>query len=186
MQKILHRFNMVEIVLAIGVVAFGITGVMALIPPALNAMKNVSYDTFMDEAASKIQWLIKYVNVSNIADYNTSYENDVLKNINNTDYQKQKNELGGDTKIYQMINNKLYYIVSEDGMTGVHVNVWKMPIQDLHEKQSADNGVNVSSGYKTVDTAKGVRIYFCVSWPVTSSWKERTKRYIVYDHFVNN
>ena len=79
MQKILHRFNMVEIVLAIGVVAFGITGVMALIPPALNAMKNVSYDTFMDEAASKIQWLIKYVNVSNIADYNTSYENDVFQ-----------------------------------------------------------------------------------------------------------
>lgn len=33
MRKILHRFNMVEIVLAIGVVAFGITGVMALLPP---------------------------------------------------------------------------------------------------------------------------------------------------------
>ena len=58
MRKIRHSFNMVEIVLAIGVVAFGITGVMALLPPALNAMKNVNYDGFMDEAASKIQWLI--------------------------------------------------------------------------------------------------------------------------------
>lgn len=186
MKKIFHKFNMVEIVLAIGVVAFGITGVMALIPPALNAMKNVSYDTFMDEAASKVQWLIKYVNVSSISDYDTSYENDVLKNINDPNYQKQSNELGGDTKIYQMINNKLYYIVSEDGTTGVHVNVWKMPIQDLHEKLAPDSGGSVSSGYKTVDTAKGVRIYFCVSWPVASSWKERTKRYIVYDYFVNN
>ena len=156
---------MVEIVLAIGVVAFGITGVMALIPPALNAMKNVSSDTFMDEAASKIQWLIKYVNVNNIADYDASYENAVLKNINNTNYQQKKNQRGDNTKIYEMINNKLYYIVSEDGATGVHVNVWKMPIQDLHEKQSADG----ASGYKTVDSAKGVRIYFCVSWPVTSS-----------------
>lgn len=186
MKKIFHKFNMVEIVLAIGVVAFGITGVMALIPPALNAMKNVSYDTFMDEAASKVQWLIKYVNVSSISDYGTSYENDVLKNINDPNYQKQSNELGGDTKIYQMINNKLYYIVSEDGTTGVHVNVWKMPIQDLHVKLAPDSGGSVSSGYKTVDTAKGVRIYFCVSWPVASSWKERTKRYIVYDYFVNN
>lgn len=185
MKKIFHKFNMVEIVLAIGVVAFGITGVMALIPPALNAMKNVSYDTFMDEAASKVQWLIKYVDVNNIAKYDDTYENEVLKEINKPQYQEKSNELS-DTKIYQKIKNKLYYIVSEDGTTGVHVNVWKMPIQDLHEKLAPDSGGSVSSGYKTVDTAKGVRIYFCVSWPVASSWKERTKRYIVYDYFVNN
>lgn len=179
MKKIFHKFNMVEIVLAIGVVAFGITGVMALIPPALNAMKNVSYDTFMDEAASKVQWLIKYVDVNNIAKYDDTYENEVLKEINKPQYQEKSNELS-DTKIYQKIKNKLYYIVSEDGTTGVHVNVWQKPIQDLHEKQQDGND------YRPEDSTKGVRIYFCVSWPVASSWKERTKRYIVYDYFVNN
>ncbi len=53
MRKIRHSFNMVEIVLAIGVVAFGIIGVMALLPPALNAMKNVNYDGFTEKEARR-------------------------------------------------------------------------------------------------------------------------------------
>lgn len=59
MRKILHRFNMVEIVLAIGVVAFGITGVMALLPPALNANRDTVNDVFVDEAISKMRLLFK-------------------------------------------------------------------------------------------------------------------------------
>ena len=59
MRKILHRFNMVEIVLAIGVVAFGITGVMALLPPALNANRDTVNDVFVDEAISKMRLLFE-------------------------------------------------------------------------------------------------------------------------------
>ncbi len=57
MRKILHSFNMVEIVLAIGVVAIGVTGVMALLPPALNANRDVAADAFVAEAASKVSAL---------------------------------------------------------------------------------------------------------------------------------
>ena len=63
MRKILHRFNMVEIVLAIGVVAIGVTGVMALLPPSLNANRDVAADAFVEEAASKVSALLnlKYI-----------------------------------------------------------------------------------------------------------------------------
>ena len=60
MRKILHRFNMVEIVLAIGVVAIGVTGVMALLPPSLNANRDVAADAFAEEAMSKMVALINF------------------------------------------------------------------------------------------------------------------------------
>lgn len=171
MRKIRHSFNMVEIVLAIGVVAFGITGVMALLPPALNAMKNVNYDGFMDEASSKVQWLIKYLNVASIPDYATDTPNP--DEIFATD---KTHELQ-DTKIYEIKANSLYYVESEDGETGVHVKIWKAPIEDVWQLGE--------TGQEYAKPSGAYRIYICVNWGKSDKWSNRTKRYLVYNIFPN-
>ena len=53
-KKHLSRFNLVEIVLAIGVVALGMTAVLALLPPALNANRASQGDANTTEIASNM------------------------------------------------------------------------------------------------------------------------------------
>ena len=180
MRKIRHSFNMVEIVLAIGVVAFGITGVMALLPPALNAMKNVNYDGFMDEAASKIQWLINadIIKLSEMSLYDSNYKSTILDKINDPAYQSKSNEYS-DKHIYQQIPGRLYYITSNDGTIGIHANVWKVPITDLRVRAN-----NTTDDKKDLSALSDTgRVFICVSWPTSKKWEERDKRYIVYDKF---
>lgn len=53
-KRHLSKFNLVEIVLAIGVIALGMAAVMALLPPALNANRNSIGDTHAAEIASNM------------------------------------------------------------------------------------------------------------------------------------
>ena len=50
-KKHLSKFNLVEIVLAIGVVALGMAAVLALLPPALNANRASQGDANTTEIA---------------------------------------------------------------------------------------------------------------------------------------
>lgn len=54
-------FNLVEIILAMGVIAIGMSAVMALLPPALNANRNAMGDAVASEVASKMITYIDYV-----------------------------------------------------------------------------------------------------------------------------
>ena len=53
-KKHLSRFNLIEIVLAMGVVALGMTAVLALLPPALNANVDSQGDVNAAEIASNM------------------------------------------------------------------------------------------------------------------------------------
>lgn len=58
MKRTKHRFNMIELVLAIGVAAIGITSIMALIPLALRSSRDSVGDTVSADAANTIFALI--------------------------------------------------------------------------------------------------------------------------------
>ena len=53
-KRHLSKFNLIEIVLAIGVVALGMTAVLALLPPALNANIDSQGDANAAEIASNV------------------------------------------------------------------------------------------------------------------------------------
>ena len=55
------RFNLVEIILAMGVIALGMTAVMALLPPALNANRDAMGDAVAEEVASKMVTYMDFV-----------------------------------------------------------------------------------------------------------------------------
>ena len=172
MRKILHRFNMVEIVLAIGVVAIGVTGVMALLPPALNANRDVAVDAFVDEAASKMQAIFKLKYVPEWSSAITALEtNPPDSTTYPADNDFKTTEVVSGWKIYEKnTGNDAYKFLSSDGITSVHARVWKGKIDDL-------NGI--SSQPSITDAA---RIFVEFSWPTTATSNRQT-RLIAFDVF---
>ena len=80
-KKHLFRFNLIEIILAMGVVAIGMTAVMALLPPALNANRDATGDAVAVEAASQMIAYIdiqaRFVNQETDADWKNGMEEHV-------------------------------------------------------------------------------------------------------------
>ena len=203
MRKILHRFNMVEIVLAIGVVAFGITGVMALLPPALNANRDTVNDVFVDEAISKMRLLFKtffepnfdtcisadlssYIEKKekeeeSIANFQSKYQSDYSPATMET------KKLFSDTNLHNLFrifrDGNVYYLNSTDGETAsaVHVLLYKEKIPE----KTFEVGTKQITFFPE-EFGGGYRIYMIFSWPVTASWNARQKRTVIYDCFRNN
>ena len=199
MRKILHRFNMVEIVLAIGVVAFGITGVMALLPPALNANRDTVNDVFVDEAISKMRLLFEtffepnfdtYISAGNyIAEKADGEITDTeVANFQSTysPATMETKKLFSDTNLHNLFrifrDGNVYYLNSVDGETASAVHVL------LHKEKIPEETVGVGTGEIKFSEGfgEGYRIYMTFSWPVTASWNARQKRTVIYDCFRNN
>jgi|GEM_PF-2476007 len=199
MRKILHRFNMVEIVLAIGVVAFGITGVMALLPPALNANRDTVNDVFVDEAISKMRLLFETFFEPNFDTYISSGNYIAEKadgEITDTEVANFQSTYSpatmetkkrfSDTNLHNLFrifrDGNVYYLNSVDGETASAVHVL------LHKEKIPGETVGAGTGQISFSEGfgEGYRIYMTFSWPVTASWNARQKRTVIYDCFRNN
>ena len=190
---------MVEIVLAIGVVAFGITGVMALLPPALNANRDTVNDVFVDEAISKMRLLFKtffepnfdtYISAGNyIAEKADGEITDTeVANFQSTysPATMETKKLFSDTNLHNLFrifrDGNVYYLNSVDGETASAVHVL------LHKEKIPGETVGAGTGQISFSEGfgEGYRIYMTFSWPVTASWNARQKRTVIYDCFRNN
>ena len=199
MRKILHRFNMVEIVLAIGVVAFGITGVMALLPPALNANRDTVNDVFVDEAISKMRLLFKTFFEPNFdtcisaGNYIAEKADGEITDTEVANFQStyspatmETKKLFSDTNLHNLFrifrDGNVYYLNSVDGETASAVHVL------LHKEKIPGETVGAGTGQISFSEGfgEGYRIYMTFSWPVTASWNARQKRTVIYDCFRNN
>ena len=199
MRKILHRFNMVEIVLAIGVVAFGITGVMALLPPALNANRDTVNDVFVDEAISKMRLLFETFFEPNFdtcisaGNYIAEKAHGEITDTEVANFQStyspatmETKKLFSDTNLHNLFrifrDGNVYYLNSVDGETASAVHVL------LHKEKIPGETVGAGTGQISFSEGfgEGYRIYMTFSWPVTASWNARQKRTVIYDCFRNN
>lgn len=176
MRKILHSFNMIEIVLAIGVVAFGVTAVMALLPPSLNANRDVAADAFVAEAASKASALL---NLKYIPDW----KNGTSLPFSSAQTQPQpesKIDKGSvidsnlsDWKIYETSKPSVYLFESGDETTYLHASFRQADIpSDLY---------NGTGSVAPADANNAKRIFVEFSWPVSIAMENRQKRLFVFD-----
>lgn len=187
MRKILHRFNMVEIVLAIGVVAIGVTGVMALLPPSLNANRDVAADAFVEEAASKVSALLNLVYIPEWKNETPTPSLKFKESKESDDPSDQPQPSASTTKdggiissdfdtwkIFKTTEEGLYWFESGDGTTALHASfrLANLPDKDLFNGSSSENPSNT-------DNIK--RIFVEFSWPVTVAMENRQKRLFVFD-----
>lgn len=192
----ISMFNMIEIVLAIGIAAFGIMAVVAMIPPALNANRDVSADSFAQEAASKMVFLVNFPPAGTTfitADTNVvektkmSADEKILSGIrestigipkfdNDTKKEdasiwKNPNDDRTDWNIYNIrVENKdhlAFLLESSDHSVAVHALVWKTDIKDFELKTGGDYTFS--------------RYFIEISWPINVTYPNRNKRLIFFD-----
>ena len=172
MRKILHRFNMVEIVLAIGVVAIGVTGVMALLPPSLNANRDIASDAFAEEAVSKMVALINFdYSGMNIPDTKPATGSLETLGESTTDYNNNIK----DWNIFKYSTNGVYMLSNSDASFQVQALVWQEQVTDMF--------LGVTDNYVSVPKANAVRIFVETSWPINVKYENRQKRLEVIDFF---
>lgn len=183
MRKIRHSFNMVEIVLAIGVVAFGITGVMALLPPALNANRDVAVDAFVDEAVSKVSAIIKYDYVPqwNTRIKDTSYLPTSYKTPSATALSENQSTPFYEDKTFDIYvpdedEPNTLFVKSADSKNSAHVTLFKEALEDIHEGQG-----------NFMPNPDAYRITMIISWPTSmTNFATRNQRIVTYDVFPHN
>lgn len=59
-MNVSHRYNLVEVILALGVMAIGVVSVMALFPIGANASRDASMETYAANVADEMLQFIKY------------------------------------------------------------------------------------------------------------------------------
>lgn len=162
------KFNMIEIVLAIGIAAFGVTAVVAMIPPALNANRDVSADAFVDEAVSKIG---AYINL--VLMYKDKDEWNAKCPTTRSTTTITSNPGGNDVILgfnMKHSSNGVYWMEASDGTQFV-VTLWRDPstISDFY--------VSDGSTSSSKSLSDGVRIHAEIAWPANRSTNRETRTF---------
>ena len=179
-------FNMIEVLLALGVTAVGIMGIMAVIPVTLNANRDASADNLIADVANtrfaKIAFDVK-------KDFNANLKN------NNDDYYKKKpsaTDLNVKFKSWtpigvdddsdfltdgNMAKDGILYSGTKFAM-GRSGKAPELTGDILLWKTYPGDVIGVSDNpKKTVRIL--IRVYMEVSWPSSSPYEQRKKRVYV-------
>ena len=189
-KKHLFSFNLVEIILAMGVVALGMTAVMALLPPALNANRDAAGDAMAAEAASKMMtWIdLQTQTVNQTSDdtwsdglkdrfeHVSSSSKPKLSDVSDNDLGKTGSALAAPFDCFHAISGNIHYTYLQtdagvDNVPMANVIVW---MEDLPEPHNYGTGGTVRPGF---------RFYIKVCWPAEApaAFDSRQERTFVYE-----
>ena len=180
-----HFFNMVEILLALGVTAVGIAGLMAVIPLGLNANRDAMTDTFTaDIANSKFAemeiWMVK--NFGGAAQSKPAAANfptwhpllnssEKASDISWTSLPEEGVNFSptGNSQIYHVLVGKKGAATPD---FAADMAYWTSYPTDIAEYNSSQTDL--------------VRVYIEISWPVTTEYGQRQKRTYVREYLNPN
>lgn len=169
-------FNMIEVLLALGVTAVGIMGLMAVIPVTLNANRDAASDSYINDVVNT-----KFVEIAGLvrgkpADYfgathsNSSVPGDASVKINGPDDVIETGKGGID--IETGTNGIYYFQLGNEGQVpdfSGHLRVWYEYPTDLENNANADKDL--------------IRFYVEASWPAGKPYDERKKRIYIREYY---
>lgn len=184
-KKHLSRFNLIEIILAMGVVALGMTAVLALLPPALNANRDSQGDAVAIEAATNMIAYIDFVATAVVADNQSddTWKSGVTSRFTAEDkvdfaevatVPTSKLEPPSLFDCFRIVDagKQWVYVLNEGGtdIAATNVVVWRNEIPNLN---------NAGAGTER----PGYRFYIRVGWPADapSDAEYRQERTFVYE-----
>ena len=174
-------FNMVEVLLALGVTAIGVTGLMGIIPIAMRANSDAQAEYFVSNIADSMFARIEdsartsftstfsglpssKPSVSGTWSSMDKTESDITEDgVNFLD------ESGGIWKVFVGKKNKLFADFTGD------ITVWQSATQKI---------ADFSSDYAAENSSDIHRVFLEISWPSTTPYASRNKRVFVRE-FVN-
>jgi len=176
----LSPFNLIEVTLAIGIVAVGMAGLMALFPIGFNATRDAIGESYSADTADQLLHVMAYQVKQSSADWNS------LLGVNDTDgiIQNQKPTPVPDDSahtgkafpifdnIYKTSTPGVYYIESKTGNNldfAAHARVWKTKTHNISSDPT------LPPQFLDWDIAATINVE--LSWPAGKPYARRTKRY---------
>jgi len=165
------KFTLIEIVIAIAILAIGVTSIMALFPLGLHSTKNAIAQNYSAFEAENI-----FAYLSRASDNNWSILNNItLDTKPNSTFTDTANLTKLEGNLWDDGNDDGRFVLqvqsnSVDDMTG-EVLLWKKEL-----KNYADT---------PVETADAYGIYMEISWPIEKAYDKRKKNYY-YMELVKN
>jgi hypothetical protein len=175
----LSPFNLIEVTLAIGVVAVGMAGLMALFPIGFNATRDAIGENYSADTADQLLHVMAYYSKLSSTNWTALLgdspttgmikEESAKPSSAPTDPPTSKTTAFGIGNIYEAGTSKgVYYVESKTGSTvdfAAHAIVWK----------TATHNLGTSGTLLPWDIAATINVE--LSWPAGKPYAKRTKRY---------
>lgn len=175
-------FNMIEVLLALGVTAVGIMGILAVIPMTLNANRDAAADSYINDVVNT-----KFTEIAGAVRGNPgtyfgtgkttgdggsapAVDNDALVKINGPDDVIEDGKGGID--IVTGTNGIYYFQLGNVGQVpdfSGHLRVWYEYPTDLENNANAEYDL--------------IRFYVEASWPASKPYDERKKRIYIREYY---
>lgn len=102
MKKKIYHFNLIEIVLTVAVIAFGVVIILGMLPKGLRAARNAGIESF---ATDVIDQMCNYLTYSNsVSAELKAFDENVYKNLKDYDNLKYVALLSGDVDDFKKVN----------------------------------------------------------------------------------
>lgn len=178
-----YAFTLIEITLAIGIVAIGMAGIMALFPIGFNATRDAIGDNYSSDFADEFLHIIANQATKSSANWDawvgpSSTKILTTKPTPPATPSKTGSEILPGSNLYKTTTQGVYYIESKSGDIvdfNAHVAVWKTPVKcTVFEGSWKDWTAPYSD-------AAGLNVE--VSWPADKPYAAREKKYYYSEIF---
>ena len=130
-----NHFNLIEIVLTVAVIAFGVVVILGMLPKGLRAARNAGIESF---ATDVIDQMCNYLSYSDTANSQLeSFNDDVYEKLDNYDNLNYIALLSGDDNVNKLKKVNIYGLAASTDKKGVYVIVRGEPISvDIGESEA--------------------------------------------------
>ena len=194
MKKILKKqfFNLIEVTMAIAVVGIGIAGVMAMLPPAIEANKSADYNNYTGDVVST---LASYMETELRRNWSTALSSIPSSKPSTTALQFTPAD---DDTSKEETDRRWKTIPGLNGIYKIHATAADSHTSGVFGVKSMDESVRANilvwrdgaspelkyhgSSEQTV-TPTGVRVMFELSYPAGLPYAQRTIKQFVYEFY---
>lgn len=186
-------FNLIEVTVAIAVVGIGIAGVMALLPPAIEANRSADYNNYTGDVVSTLASYYQaelqrsWRTSTSAGDFIILLDSKPSENTLKTDLLYAPTDAWTEKKglqgIYTVNKGGTAYFGVKTVDEGILANilVWKASDSDVPALQYHDPADTANP--KTITTGEKMRVFFELSWPAARPYDSREKRLYVYEFY---
>lgn len=203
----IHHFNLIEIVLTVAVIAFGVVVILGMLPKGLRAARNAGMESFTTDV---IDQMCNYLTYSNSAKEEVQVFNNSL-DLKDYDDLKYTALLSGDSNGFKKVN--IYGLAPHSSVKGLYaivrgetvdtgdneavidfsgmLYVWRSAtayptIKANHKGDEKEimhdcGKENCTFSREKVDGEKTIQVNMELSYPLSLPYEERTKRYYSFE-----
>ena len=189
-----QHFSLIELMLALGVVAIGVCSVMVLFPIGANASRDASMETFAAQAVEQLLYFKKYqlysnwdTNINKISTVDTTNDSattipDAQANCTKNDWQLEPNlnnlfNWSGDDGLFQLVSSKN----SPASISDPNID-YRVIIRMRRERIDLNDDGNIDNNDPGFSMA--VRLIVEASWPAEIPHSQRQTSTYTLDVFL--